>query len=96
LEIDLSRVPDIPVAPQLLGEAGFERVRQQEMATPMVQSPEQFLDALRRKRSSTLWLLSEDEYRCGLARAERYLADNPLPDEWRVGSQTLIAARKMS
>jgi len=93
LEIDLVRIPDVPVVIDMLKQAGFEQVESHDVVSFFVRSPAEYLEGLRRKHSSTLCLLAEQDYRKGLAEAERFFASNPLPDKWRQGVQTLIVAR---
>jgi len=96
LEIDLARFPDVPVVIDMLEQAGFEQVESHDVVSSFVRSPAEYLEGLRRKHSSTLWLLPEGDYLRGLAEAERFFAGNPLPDEWCQGVQTLIVARGWS
>jgi ubiquinone/menaquinone biosynthesis C-methylase UbiE len=96
LEIDLARFPDLPVVIDILKQVGFEQVESHDVVLFPARSPVEYLEGVCRKHSSTLWLLPESDYRRGLAAAERFFADNPLPDKWRQGVQTLIVARGCS
>lgn len=83
--LDRARFPDPGHLASELTGSGFARARLRELALTSSVSREEALEKLRRRYISTLWLLDEDEYRAGLARAERELAaDTRYPVEWRL------------
>jgi hypothetical protein len=73
--IDRARFPDPAVLADELRAAGFSEVRTRALTQPASVGREEALERLRGRYISTLSLLSEDEYRAGLARAERELAE---------------------
>jgi SAM-dependent methyltransferase len=88
--VDRARFP-APV--ELAGElaaAGFGSVRLRRLSQTASVSRKDALEKLRRRYISTLWLLSEDEYRHGLELAERELPEETsYPREWTI----LVAKR---
>lgn len=74
-EIDRARFPVPEALARALEAAGFASVRTRALTQPARVGREQALERLRGRYISTLWLVSEDEYRAGLERAERELPE---------------------
>lgn len=72
-EVDRARFPEPPALVRELEEAGFASVRTVDVSQAARVRREDALERLRGRYISTLWLLGEDEYRTGIARAEREL-----------------------
>ena len=94
LPIDLDRIPDVPVIEDMLRRSDFSWVHTHTVISPLAESAEEYLAKIRHKHSSTLRLLSEDEYKKGLVAAEAFFANNPFPDEWKTEPISLIVARR--
>ena len=92
LEIDTARIPDVPVLEIMLSESGYAPVNLYEIDSPALESAEEYLTKIRNKHSSTLHLLSENEFNEGLRKAERYFAETPLPEAWKTESISVIVA----
>jgi SAM-dependent methyltransferase len=73
--IDSARFPDAATLGAELRAAGFAETRWIGYERRLTYSREHALERLRGRFASSLALLSEDEYRDGLARAERELPD---------------------
>ncbi|MCC6222060.1 MAG: methyltransferase domain-containing protein [Thermoleophilia bacterium] len=71
--IDRARFPEPPTLARELEGAGFASVRTVAVSQPASVRREDALERLRGRYISTLWLLPEDEYQAGVARAEREL-----------------------
>ncbi len=83
--IDRSRFPDPLELAAGLEAAGFDRVRIRDLAQRATVSRADALERIRGRYISSLALLPEDEYRAGLARAERELgAITEYPRAWAI------------
>jgi SAM-dependent methyltransferase len=71
--IDRARFPDPALLAEELRSAGFSTVERRDLSQRIELSRDDALERLRGRYISTLLLLPEDEYRAGLARAERDL-----------------------
>jgi SAM-dependent methyltransferase len=75
LDISRRRFPSPEALEEELGAAGFPAPRRVQLAVPRRFSRQDALLKLRGRYASTFDLLSDDEYRTGLERAERELPD---------------------
>ena len=94
LEIDMARIPDVPLLKIMLSTAGFVQVRIYEVASPSLESAEEYLTKIRNKYTSTFYLLSEGDFNKGLRKAEEYFSTRPLPEEWKTEPISVIVATK--
>lgn len=84
-EVDRARFPEPAALAVELERAGFASVRTVEVSQPSSVARDEALERLRGRYISTLWLLPEDEYLAGLARAELELApETPYSLEWSI------------
>lgn len=83
--IDRARFPDPRALAGELEAAGFGRTWIRDVHHEARVTREEALEKLRGRFISTLWLLDEEEYAAGLARAERDLpAEIAYPREWAI------------
>jgi SAM-dependent methyltransferase len=83
--IDLERFGDPAALAAELREAGFAAVRLRELSQSARIARDEALERLRGRYISTLSLLPEEEYRAGLALAERELGDETVYGlEWSI------------
>lgn len=94
LEIDMARIPDVPILETMLSVAGFAQAHLYEVASPSLKSAEEYLMKLRNKYSSTFYLLSEADFNKGLRKAEEYFSTRPLPEAWKTEPISVIVATK--
>lgn len=94
LEIDMARIPDVPILQTMLSAAGFAQVYVHEITSPALESTEEYLVKLRSKHTSTLYLLSEQDFNRGLRKAEKYFSKRSLPKVWKTESISAIVATK--
>ena len=88
--IDRARFPEPEALANELRAAGFPALRTRTLSQRGSVARDDALEKIRSRYISTLSLLPEDEYRDGLARAERELADvTDYPIDWVI----LSAAR---
>jgi SAM-dependent methyltransferase len=81
--IDRARFPEPEALADELRSAGFGEARIRALSQRATVTREEALARLRGRHISTLQLLPEDEYRDGVARAERELADvTEYPRDW--------------
>jgi hypothetical protein len=87
--IDLERFPAPGDFERELGAAGFE-LRLERLSQRTSMTREHALDRIRGRHISTFQLIGDDEYRAGLARAERELPERvDYAQEW-----LLVAAER--
>jgi SAM-dependent methyltransferase len=83
--IDQARFPEPAQLGRELEASGFETVRFRDVTHEASVGRDEALERLRGRYISTLWLLPEDEYRAGIARAERELPrEVRYPREWTI------------
>jgi SAM-dependent methyltransferase len=83
--IDRGRFPRPDALARELRDAGFEAVRTRRLTQTARVERAALLERIRGRYISTLQLLPEDEYRSGLARAERELPDEvEYPLDWAI------------
>lgn len=75
VEIEQARFPSRPALEEELPAAGFESVRMVVVPVQRRFSRESAIERIRGRYASTFDLFSDEEYREGLARAERELPD---------------------
>jgi SAM-dependent methyltransferase len=73
LHIELERLPDVHVVREMLLTAGFGRLEEHVVRQPLFTSATDYLDKLRNKYASFLYLISQEEYQKGLKEAAEYL-----------------------
>jgi SAM-dependent methyltransferase len=92
--IDRGRFPDAAQLERELGAAGFAEVRTRILKQRGRVRREEALERIRSRFISTLRLIDEDEYRAGLARAERELPAVVRPEyAWLVVTADVDAVR---
>jgi SAM-dependent methyltransferase len=83
--IDRARFPEPLLLTQELRAAGFAGVRQRDVSHKARVRRDDALERLRGRFISTLWLLPDEEYRAGVARAERELEEETeYSREWAI------------
>jgi ubiquinone/menaquinone biosynthesis C-methylase UbiE len=87
-ELDLARFPDRAELEQELVDAGFARVRLVPLSQVGCAARDDVLRKVEGRHISTLQLLSDEEFRTGLARAEREL---PEVVEYRLEHLVVVA-----
>jgi SAM-dependent methyltransferase len=90
LDRELARFPTAENLETELREAGFGEVTTRRLGVPRRYSRETALEKLRGRHISSFDLLTDDEYRAGLERAERELPD---PVEYTFRSLLVVAVR---
>jgi ubiquinone/menaquinone biosynthesis C-methylase UbiE len=88
--VEQARFPSFAALESDLRGAGFDSVRRIDHTVPRSFSREEALGKLRGRHASTFDLLDEDEYRAGVARAEREL---PETVEYRLELIVAVASR---
>lgn len=90
LERELARFPRTGDLVEELGDAGFSEIDVERLSVERRFTREQTLERIRGKHISSFDLLTDDEYRAGLERAERELPD---PIEYTLRSLLVVAVR---
>jgi hypothetical protein len=88
---ELARFPDSDDFGEELSAAGFEAVELNRVAVPRRFDREQALAKIRGRHISSFDLLADEEYRSGLARAERELSAEGV--EYTLRSLFVVAVR---
>lgn len=73
LQIERDRLPDIQAVRDMLLAAGFGRMEEHVVRQPLFESTDDYLDKLRNRYASVLFLIPEEEYQRGLEVATEYL-----------------------
>ena len=83
--IDKARFPEPALLAEELRAAGFADVHRRDVSHEARVRKDDALERLRGRFISTLWLLSDEEYRAGIARAERELdEETAYSREWAI------------
>lgn len=93
IEIEHERLPDIPVIEKMLLDIGFREIQEYLIKQPLFESPYNYLEKLRNKYASFLFLISEEEFQKGLNYATEYLQTDFSPEE-RYAEITLLVGCK--
>jgi ubiquinone/menaquinone biosynthesis C-methylase UbiE len=80
LTIDLARTPDLVELRGLVQDIGFVPVVEKVVRQPRAESAEEYLEKLRNRYVSSLWMISEEEYQRGMAEAVEYYSSHSLTE----------------
>ena len=94
LEIDLQRAPSLSEIRALLQHAGFICIEEKILCQTRAESAQEYLNKLRNRYTSSLALLSEEEYQCGVEKATSHFATHDLDESEREQEITFLVYGK--